>query len=44
MSRRHAGPELLVDLEDRMGALDGRLAVEDVPRGRVRLRAEVPCG
>ena len=34
--------EDLVDLEDRVGALDGSLFVEAEP-GRVRLRAELPC-
>jgi signal transduction histidine kinase len=37
-------PDALVDLEDRVGALDGRLAVERAPGSRVRLRAEIPCG
>ena len=36
-------PDGLVDLEDRVGALDGRLAVEQAPGGRVRIRAEIPC-
>jgi signal transduction histidine kinase len=36
-------PEDLVDLEDRVGALDGRLEVVHGPGGRVRIRAEVPC-
>jgi signal transduction histidine kinase len=39
-----AEPDGLVDLEDRVGALDGRLAVERAPGGRVRIRAEIPCG
>jgi signal transduction histidine kinase len=39
-----AEPDGLVDLEDRIGALDGRLAVEQAPGGRVRIRAEIPCG
>jgi signal transduction histidine kinase len=36
-------PEALVDLEDRVGALDGRLEVLHQPGGRVRIRAEIPC-
>jgi signal transduction histidine kinase len=36
-------PEGLVDLEDRVGALDGKLGVERVPGGGVRIRAEIPC-
>jgi signal transduction histidine kinase len=39
-----AEPEGLVDLEDRVGALDGRLAVEHAADGAVRIRAEIPCG
>ena len=35
--------EELVDLEDRVGALDGRLGVERVADGGVRIRAEIPC-
>jgi signal transduction histidine kinase len=38
-----AEPDGLVDLEDRIGALDGRLVVEQAPGGRVRIRAEIPC-
>jgi hypothetical protein len=30
-------------LEDRIGALDGRLAVERTAQGRVRISAEIPC-
>jgi signal transduction histidine kinase len=37
-------PEALVDLEDRVGALDGRLTVERTADGGVRIRAEIPCG
>jgi signal transduction histidine kinase len=37
-------PEALVDLEDRVGALDGRLTVERTAGGGVRIRAEIPCG
>jgi signal transduction histidine kinase len=36
-------PEALVDLEDRVGALDGRLKVLHQPGGRVRIHAEIPC-
>jgi signal transduction histidine kinase len=36
-------PEELTDLEDRIGALDGRLAVERTPGGGTRIRAELPC-
>jgi signal transduction histidine kinase len=39
-----AEPEGLLDLEDRVGALDGRLAVERAPGGGVRIHAEIPCG
>jgi signal transduction histidine kinase len=39
-----AEPDGLVELEDRVGALDGRLAVKRAPGGRVRIRAEIPCG
>jgi signal transduction histidine kinase len=34
----------LVDLEDRIGALDGELTVERTPAGHTTIRAEVPCG
>jgi signal transduction histidine kinase len=33
----------IVDLEDRIGALDGTLAVVRGPGGRVTMRAEIPC-
>jgi signal transduction histidine kinase len=36
-------PDDLVDVEDRIGALDGRLQVLHQPGGRVRIRAEIPC-
>jgi len=36
-------PEQIVELEDRIGALDGRLAVVRAPSGRVTIRAEIPC-
>ena len=39
-----AEPGQLVELEDRVGALDGKLAVERAPGGGVRIRAEIPCG
>jgi signal transduction histidine kinase len=39
-----AEPEGLLDLEDRVGALDGRLAIEHAAAGTVRVRAEIPCG
>jgi signal transduction histidine kinase len=39
-----AEPEGLLDLEDRVGALDGRLGVERLTGDRVRIRAEIPCG
>jgi signal transduction histidine kinase len=39
-----AEPEGLLDLEDRVGALDGRLDVERAAGGGVRIRAEIPCG
>ena len=39
-----AEPEGLLDLEDRVGALDGRLGVERAADGGVRIRAEIPCG
>jgi signal transduction histidine kinase len=39
-----AESEGLVELEDRVGALDGRLAVERAPGGGVRIRAVIPCG
>jgi len=37
-------PEGLLDLEDRVGALDGRVGIERASDGRVRIRAEIPCG
>lgn len=40
----YGAPRDLVDLEDRVGALDGSLEVVREPSGRVRIRAEVPCG
>jgi signal transduction histidine kinase len=38
-----AVPEGLVGLEDRVGALNGRLVVRPAQRGRVRIRADIPC-
>jgi signal transduction histidine kinase len=38
-----AEPETLVELQDRIGALDGRLGVARAPSGGVRLHAEIPC-
>jgi signal transduction histidine kinase len=37
-------PEELTDLEDRVGALDGRLLVQAASGGGTRIRAELPCG
>jgi signal transduction histidine kinase len=37
-------PQELTDLEDRVGALDGRLLVQVLPQGGTRIRAELPCG
>jgi signal transduction histidine kinase len=37
-------PQELTDLEDRVGALDGRLLIEHTLSGRTRIRAELPCG
>jgi signal transduction histidine kinase len=36
-------PADIVELEDRVGALDGTLSVSREPGGRVRIRAEIPC-
>jgi signal transduction histidine kinase len=36
-------PDDLIDLHDRVGALDGRLQILHQPGGRVRIRAEIPC-
>jgi signal transduction histidine kinase len=36
-------PDEIVDLEDRVGALDGRLEVVRDSSGRVTIRAEIPC-
>jgi signal transduction histidine kinase len=37
-------PQELTDLEDRVGALDGRLLIQAAPEGGTRIRAELPCG
>lgn len=37
-------PTDLADIEDRVGALDGRVAVERTPGGHVSIQAEIPCG
>ena len=37
-------PQELTDLEDRVGALDGRLLVQHGLSGGTRIRAELPCG
>jgi signal transduction histidine kinase len=37
-------PRELTDLEDRVGALDGRLLVRVAPGGGTRIVAELPCG
>ncbi|MGZ8800614.1 MAG: sensor histidine kinase [Aeromicrobium sp.] len=39
----HVSSELLVDLGDRIGAVDGTLTAEDDGSGRIELRAEIPC-
>jgi signal transduction histidine kinase len=36
-------PQQLTDLEDRVGALDGRLFIEHGRSGGTRIRAELPC-
>jgi signal transduction histidine kinase len=38
-----SAPAEITDLEDRVGALDGSVAVVNGPDGRARLRAEIPC-
>jgi signal transduction histidine kinase len=38
-----AGPDQLIELEDRVGALDGTLDVVREPGGAVKVRAEIPC-
>lgn len=39
-----APPQRIVELEDRIGALDGAIVVRGRPGGAVDLRAEIPCG
>ena len=36
--------DMIVELGDRVGAVDGTLTVRDAAPGRVRLIAEIPCG
>jgi signal transduction histidine kinase len=36
-------PQELTDLEDRVGALNGRLLVQTAPQGGTRIHAELPC-
>ena len=38
-----SAPREITDLEDRVGALDGCVAVVNGPDGRAKLRAEIPC-
>jgi signal transduction histidine kinase len=38
-----SAPAEITDLEDRVGALDGCVAVVHGPDGRAKLRAEIPC-
>jgi signal transduction histidine kinase len=33
----------IVDLADRVGALEGRIRIEQVPAGAITIRAEIPC-
>jgi signal transduction histidine kinase len=37
-------PGTIIDLEDRVGTLDGSVAVVREPDGRAVVRAEIPCG
>jgi signal transduction histidine kinase len=37
-------PAELIDLQDRVGALDGRFEVEDGADHQTRIRVEIPCG
>jgi signal transduction histidine kinase len=39
-----ADPVDLVDLQDRVGALGGRLSIEHRPGGQLTMCAEIPCG
>jgi signal transduction histidine kinase len=43
ITRDGDAPDDLIDLQDRVGVLDGRLEVLHEPGGRVRIRAEIPC-
>jgi signal transduction histidine kinase len=36
-------PDEILDLDDRVGALDGRVEITRWPGGRVTIRAEIPC-
>jgi signal transduction histidine kinase len=38
-----SAPAEITDLQDRVGALDGCVAVVHGPDGRAKLRAEIPC-
>jgi signal transduction histidine kinase len=38
-----SAPAEITDLQDRVGALDGNVAVVHGPDGRAKLRAEIPC-
>jgi len=38
-----SAPAEITDLQDRVGALDGSVAVVHGPDGRAKLRAEIPC-
>ncbi len=37
-------PEAFVDLEDRVGAIDGMITTATTPTGAVAIRVELPCG
>jgi signal transduction histidine kinase len=37
------GPGGMIELEDRVGALDGAVSISVLPNGRARLHAEIPC-
>lgn len=38
-----AAPDRLIDLQDRVGAVDGSVQVADMSSGSVKVRAEIPC-
>ena len=40
---RTGAPPDLTEVEDRVGALSGRLAVNQTPAGDTHLRVELPC-